>query len=86
MLAMTLFVQGWKCGRTYNHADSNLLAVVLLLHRLVENNVQEDLILLAMFQYSRKSVPYIVTAEDANDLSAAVQLDEQSLVEVLQKS
>lgn len=36
-------------GETYDHADSDLLSVVLLLHRLVENNVQEDLIPLAVF-------------------------------------
>jgi hypothetical protein len=35
--------------KTYDHANSDLLSVVLLLHRLVENNVQEDLISLASF-------------------------------------
>jgi hypothetical protein len=34
-------------GETYNHAESDLLSTVLLFHRLVHDNVQEDLFQLA---------------------------------------
>lgn len=54
---------------TYNHAQPDLLATILLLDRFVQNDVQED----------------IVTSQHANDLSAAVELDEQPLVEILQE-
>lgn len=33
-----------EAGSTYHHAESDLLAALLLLHRLVQDNVQEDLV------------------------------------------
>lgn len=51
----------------YGHADPDFLAALLLLHRFVQHEVQE----------------HIVATEDANNLATAVQLDKQSLVEVL---
>lgn len=50
-----------------HHAEPNLLAAVFLLDRLVQYDVQED----------------IVSAEYTDDLSASVKLDKQPLVEIL---
>ena len=36
--------RGYKAAGTYHHAQTNLLATLLLFHRLVEDNVQEDLL------------------------------------------
>jgi hypothetical protein len=52
---------------TYHHAQADLLAAILLLHRVIKNDVQED----------------IVSSENSNDLAASVELDEQLLVKVL---
>lgn len=54
---------------TYHHAELDLLSTVLLLDRLVQDDVQED----------------VVAAQDADDLATSVELDKQSLVEVLQQ-
>lgn len=52
---------------THDHAQSNLLSAILLLHSLVQDDIQED----------------IVTAQNTDDLAAAVELNKQALVEVL---
>lgn len=57
------------CLSTYHHAELDFLSAILLLDGLVQNDIQED----------------VVAAEDADDLAAAVELDKQPLVEVLQK-
>lgn len=70
---------------TYHHAQSDLLSTVLLLHSIVQHNVQEDLedSSAGVPYASRIGVTYIVATQDAEDFAAAVQLNEQSLVEVL---
>ena len=69
--------------RTYHHAQAGLLAALLLLNRLVEDNVQEDLFDAVSATLLRKhhgtgkgSATYIVSPENANDLAASVQLHE----------
>lgn len=52
---------------TYNHPKSDLLSAILLLDSLVQNDIQED----------------VIATQNSDDLAAAVQLDKQSLVEVL---
>lgn len=52
---------------THNHAKSNFLSAILLLHSLVQDDIQED----------------IITAQNTNNLAAAVELDKQALIEVL---
>lgn len=58
------------CISTYHHAELDLFSAVLLLDGLVQDDVQED----------------VVAAQDADDLAAAVELDKQPLVEVLQQA
>jgi hypothetical protein len=85
-------------GKTYDHAQPDLLAALLLLDGVVKNNVQEDLLIASVSARARLRVyprrvegrpqselqgTYIVTAEDANNLAAPVELDEQPLVKVL---
>lgn len=64
------FSKGRKKVYTHNHAEPDLFSAILLLHSLVQNNIQED----------------VVAAENADDLAAAIQLDEQPLIEVLQEN
>lgn len=52
---------------TYDHSESDFLPTLLFLDSLVQHNVQED----------------VVATKDANNLAAAVELDKQSLVEIL---
>lgn len=52
---------------THDHAQPDLLSAILLLDGLVQDDVQE----------------HVVAAQNTNDLTAAVELYEQSLVEVL---
>lgn len=58
-----------RAETAYDHAQPDLLSTVLLLDSLVQDDVQKD----------------VISAEDANDLSTAVQLNEQSLVEILRR-
>jgi len=69
---------------TYHHAQLHLLASILLLDRIVQDNVQKDLAHLStsIRKPSRRATD-IVSTEDTNDLAAAIELDEQPLVEVL---
>lgn len=64
--AWEVWGEGGSVG-THHHAEADFLTPVLLFDRLVQNNIQED----------------IVAAEDADDLAAAVELHKQALVEVL---
>lgn len=52
---------------TYNHTKSDLLAAILLLDSLVQDDVQED----------------IISTQNADDLAATIELHEKTLVEVL---
>lgn len=52
---------------THDHAEPDLVATILFLHSLIQDDVQEN----------------IVSTENTNDLAAAVELDKQALVEVL---
>ena len=55
--------------KTYHHSHSRLLSIRLLLHRIVQNYIQEN----------------IVAAESARNAAGAVELDQEALVEVLWK-
>ena len=84
---------------TYNHANADLLATFLLLYGVVENNVQEDLkIVSILLQFGScrgveswrrrtrgvsRTGTNIISTKNTNNLAAAVQLNEQSLVEIL---
>jgi hypothetical protein len=69
-----------------NHAELDLLAVILLLDSIVQNDIQENLgvkLVCRRLQNTERD-SYIVSTEDANDLAAAIELDKQPLVEVLE--
>ena len=78
----------WLASSTsYHHAQPSFLSAVLLLHGVVENNVQEDLgaaSALCIYAGMRDvGGTYIIAAQNTNNLAASVQLDKQALVEVL---
>lgn len=56
-----------RVATDYHHADPHLLAAFLLLDRLVQHDIQED----------------IVSTKNADNLATAVELHKQPLVEVL---
>ena len=84
--------------QSYHHPDPDFLPSRLLFYRFIQDDVEEDLYRRTESAYQNLMawvVPQlgrkwqyewqtnIVTAEDPNDFSAAVQLDEESFVEVL---
>lgn len=80
--------KGHKHGMTHNLADSNLLSVRLLFYRIVEDNVQEDLeahvsCADSSSDVAKPEMTYIVSTENANNLAATVQLNEEATVKVL---
>lgn len=63
------FESSRKCSwvQTYHHAHPGLLSIRLLLHRIIQNHIQKD----------------VVAAQGARDAAGAVELDQEALVEVL---
>ena len=73
----------------HHHAYPNLFSARLFLYRLIQDDVEEDLeahISLSTEQHTvERSLTYIIASQNTNDLPAAVQLDEEPLVKVLEQ-
>lgn len=74
--------------RTYNHPNLHFLTTFLLLNCIVQHNIQEDLFMRISYGIWERTpeATNIVTSQNTNNLSAAIQLNKQPLIEVLDHS
>ena len=71
----------------YHHAKFDFFAPVLFLHRFIQDDVEEDLKVYRQQYFeggvARKST-HVVSAKNAYNLTATIELNEESLVEILE--
>lgn len=83
-----LMLEATRTGRTYDLTDSDFLTAGLFFYRVVEHNVKENLqdgvsCAGCVGGKRRLELTHIVSTENTNNLSASVELDEETTVKVL---